>query len=350
MLSFASDNYSGVHPEIMDALARVNTGHDASYGADAETAHLQRVVAEQFGASAEVFPVLTGTGSNVTALQAMSPRWGAVICARSAHIHVDEGGAPEKVAGLKLLPVETANGKLTPDLVDIEAWGWGDEHRAQPRVLSITQSTEFGTLYTLDELRALTSYAHERGILVHLDGARLANAAAALGCELATVTRDVGVDVLSFGGTKNGLMLGEAIIVLNPEAAPGVKFLRKTNAQLASKMRFLSAQLGALLENSLWRRNAEQANAMARRLRTSIDTLSAQGAVPGLRFTQPTEVNSLFVSLPAGIADALRQFAHFYDWDAQAGEVRWMCSFDTSAADVDAFADRVAEVFAQSAS
>lgn len=348
MLSFASDNYSGVHPEVMDALARANTGHDVSYGGDAATAALERVIAEQFGEPVEVFPMLTGTGANVTALQAMSPRWGAVICARSAHIHVDEGGAPEKMAGLKLLTIDTPNGKLTPELIDREAWGWGDEHRAQPIVVSLTQSTELGTVYTLDELRAITTHAHELGMVVHLDGARVANAAAALGCDLAALTRDVGIDVLSFGGTKNGLMLGEAIVVLNPAAAPGVKFLRKTNAQLASKMRYLSVQLSALFEGDLWLRNASHANAMARRLRNGVDALIAEGAAPGLAFTQPTEVNSLFVALPPGVADALRQHAHFYDWNAQIGEVRWMCSFDTNEAEVDAFVGHIREVFAQS--
>lgn len=350
MLSFASDNYSGVHPEIMDALARANAGHDESYGGDAETARLERIVAAEFGSPVEVFPVLTGTGANVTALQAMTPRWGAVICARSAHIHVDEGGAPEKIAGLKLLPLDTADGKLTPELVDREAWGWGDEHRAQPNVVSITQSTELGTVYTSEELRALSTHAHSLGLSVHLDGARLANAAASLGCELAELTRDVGIDVVSFGGTKNGLMLGEAILVLNPDAAPGVKYLRKTNAQLASKMRFLSVQLSTLLEAGLWRRNAEHANAMARQLRDGVDQLIAEGTVPGLRFTQPTEANSLFLCLPPGIADRLRQFAHFYDWEAQTGEVRWMCSFDTKAEDVDTFLRILVEAFAQSAS
>lgn len=337
MLSFASDNYSGVHPAIMDALNRVNFGHDVSYGADAETSRLHSVFAEHFGSRVEVFPVFNGTGANVTALQAMSPRWGAVICARSAHIHADEGGAPEKVAGIKLFTLDTTDGKLTPEQVDQEAWGWGDEHRAQPLVVSVTQSTELGTVYTIDELAALSEHVHRRGMLLHLDGARIANAAVSLGVSFAEMTSDLGVDVVSFGGTKNGLMFGEAIVVLTPEAAPGLQFLRKTNMQLASKMRFLSTQLATYLEEELWSRNAKHANAMARRLRNGLERAASAGNARGLSFSQPTEANAVFATLPAGVADRLREHASFYDWDALAGEVRWMCSFDTTAEDVDAF-------------
>lgn len=337
MLNFASDNYSGVHPEVLDAIASVGAEPDVSYGGDAVTARLSRVVAEQFGEDAQVFPVFTGTGANVTALQAMSPRWGAVICSRSAHIHVDEGGAPEKVAGLKLLTIETPDGKLSPELIDQEAWGWGDEHRAQPVVVSITQSTELGTVYSVAELRAIVEHAHNLGMRVHLDGARIANAAASLDVSLAEISSDLGVDVLSLGGTKNGLMVGEAIIVLNPESAQGLTYLRKTNMQLASKMRYLSAQLVAYLEGDLWQRNASHANAMARRLREGLERAVTEGRAPGLSFTQPTQANAVFAALPPGVADALRERVAFYDWDARRGEVRWMCSFDTPAEDVDAF-------------
>ena len=247
-----SDNYSGVHPEVLAAIAAANGGHQVAYGEDAYTARLQEVFRAHFGEGVEAFPVFNGTGANVTGLQSMLPRWGAVIAASTAHINVDEGGAPERIGGFKILAVPTDDGKLTPELVDREAWGWGDEHRAQPLVVSITQSTELGTLYSVDEIRALADHAHERGMMLHLDGARISNAAAALDVPLRAFTRDAGVDVLSFGGTKNGAMLGEAIVVLNPEASTGLQYSRKFNMQLSSKMRFVSAQLIALLEGDLW--------------------------------------------------------------------------------------------------
>ncbi|MDL5352675.1 beta-eliminating lyase-related protein [Microbacterium sp. zg-YB36] len=334
---FASDNYSGVHPEVLAAIGAAGGGHQIAYGEDAYTARLHEVFVQHFGEGVEAFPVFNGTGANVTGLQSMLPRWGAVIAATTAHINVDEGGAPERVAGIKILGVPTDDGKLTPELVDREAWGWGDEHRAQPLVVSITQSTELGTLYTPDEIRALADHAHERGMGLHLDGARIANAAAALDLPLRAFTRDVGVDVLSFGGTKNGAMIGEAVVVLNPAASEGLKFLRKTNMQLSSKMRFISAQLIALLEGDLWLRNARHSNAMARRLRAEVEAGIADGSIRGVEFTQPTQVNGVFATLPAGVADALRESFRFYDWDAARAEVRWMCSFDTEPADVDAF-------------
>ncbi len=334
---FASDNYSGIHPEVLAAIAAANDGHQVAYGEDAYTARLQEVFASHFGEGVEAFPVFNGTGANVTGLQSMLPRWGAVIAASTAHINVDEGGAPERIGGFKLLTVPTDDGKLTPELVDREAWGWGDEHRAQPLVVSITQSTELGTLYTVDEIRALADHAHERGMKLHLDGARISNAAAALDVPLRAFTRDVGVDVLSFGGTKNGAMLGEAIVVLNPEASAGLQYSRKFNMQLSSKMRFVSAQLIALLEGDLWLRNARHANAMAQRLRTSIEQGLADGSIRGVEFTQPTQSNGVFATLPDGAADALRESFRFYDWDAARNEVRWMCGFDTAEEDVDAF-------------
>lgn len=341
--TFASDNYAGVHPEILDALAAANVGHEIAYGDDRYTARLTEVMTEHFGAGVEVFPVFNGTGANVTALQSMLPPWGAVICSSHAHIHTDEGAAPERVAGLKLLPVPAADGKLTPELIDTEAFGWGFEHRAQPLVVSITQTTELGTLYTADEVRAIADHVHAKGMLLHMDGARISNAAAALNQPLRAFTRDAGVDVLSFGGTKNGLMFGEAIVVLNPDAAAGLKYIRKFNMQLASKMRFISAQLVALLEGDLWLRSAQHANAMAHRLRTALERAVADGRAPGLAFTQPTQANALFVTLPAGVADRLREQVRFYDWDEAAGEVRWMCSFDTTEADVDGFVELVCE-------
>ncbi len=338
---FASDNYAGVHPEVLDAIASANGGHQVSYGADVYTAHLQDVFASHFGAGVEVFPVFNGTGANVTALQSMLPRWGAVISASTAHINVDEGGAPERVGGIKLLTVPSPDGKLTPELIDREAWGWGDEHRAQPLVVSITQSTELGTLYSVDEVRAIADHVHARGMTLHMDGARIANAAASLGVPLRAFTTDAGVDVLSFGGTKNGLLFGEAVVVLNPAASDGLIFLRKLNMQLASKLRFVSAQLIALLEGDLWLRSAQHANAMAARLRDSLEQLVASGAITGLGFSQPTQANAVFATLPTDAANRLRERFHFYDWDATRHEVRWMCSFDTTEADIDAFVDGI---------
>ncbi len=347
---FASDNYSGVHPEVLAAIAAANDGHQIAYGEDAYTARLQEVFAHHFGEGVQAFPVFNGTGANVTGLQSMLPRWGAVIAASTAHINVDEGGAPERVAGIKILNVPTEDGKLTPDLVDREAWGWGDEHRAQPLVVSITQSTELGTLYTPEEIRALADHAHARGMRLHLDGARISNAAAALDVPLRAFTTDAGVDVLSFGGTKNGALGAEAVVVLDPAASEGLLYLRKLNMQLSSKMRFVSAQLIALLEPSshtggdLYLRNARHSNAMAQRLRAGVEAGIADGSISGVAFSQPTQSNGVFATLPDGVADELRKAFRFYDWDAAKNEVRWMCSFDTTADDVDAFVAELARL------
>lgn len=331
IISFASDNYSGIHPEILAALAAANGGHQVAYGEDVYTTELQERMSALFGRRVDVFPVFNGTGANVVGLQSMIPRWGAVICAASAHINMDENGAPERVGGMKLLAVPTSDGKLTPELIDREAWGFGDEHRAQPAVVSITQTTELGTCYTPAEVRAICDHAHALGMTVHMDGARLANAGAHLGVPVREFTSDAGVDVLSFGGTKNGIMFGEAIVVLNPQAVDGLKYLRKMNMQLSSKMRFISAQLVALLDDELWLRSARHANAMATRLRAAVEHL------PGVECTQATESNGVFAVLPEGVADRLREKFRFYDWDAAVREVRWMCSFDTTEADVTAF-------------
>ncbi|WP_319453653.1 MULTISPECIES: low specificity L-threonine aldolase [unclassified Mycobacterium] len=337
---FASDNYAGIHPEVLAALAAANEGHQVAYGEDVYTARLREVMAEHFGAGVEVFPVFNGTGANVLSLQSMLPRWGAVICTQTAHIHTDENAAPERVAGLKLLTVATPDGKLTPELIDREAWGWGDEHRAQPLAVSITQTTELGTAYTVAEVRAIAEHAHERGMTLHMDGARLSNAAAHLGVGFRDFTTDAGVDVLSFGGTKNGLIFGEAVVVLNPAACEGLTYLRKLNMQLASKMRFVSAQLIAILTDELYLRSARHANAMATRLRDAVEGL------PGLTITQQTQSNAVFAILPPGVADRLREGFRFYDWDPATGEVRWMCAFDTTEADVDAFAAALREELA----
>jgi len=336
---FASDNYAGAHPEIIAAIAAANGGHQIAYGEDDYTEHLQGVMREHFGDQSQTFPVFNGTGANVTALTSVMPRWGAVVAASTAHINTDEGGAPERVSGLKLLTVATPDGKLTPELIDREAWGWGDEHRAQPLAVSITQTTELGTLYTVDEVKAITEHAHSLGMTVHMDGARIANAAAALGVPLRDFTTDAGVDILSFGGTKNGLLYGEAIVALRPAASDGLVYLRKLNMQLASKMRFVSAQLIALLTDDLWLRSAQHANAMAARLRGALD----EAQLGGLSFSQPTQANAVFAVLDNAVADRIRERVRFYDWNRAAGEVRWMTAFDTTEADVDNFVSVITE-------
>ncbi|WSK58072.1 low specificity L-threonine aldolase [Streptomyces albidoflavus] len=328
---FASDNYAGAHPEVMAALALANGGHQVAYGEDDYSEHFQQIVRSHFGGSAQAFPVFNGTGANVVALQALTDRWGAVICAESAHINVDECGAPERVGGLKLLTVPTPHGKLTPELIDREAYGWDDEHRAMPQVVSITQNTELGTVYTPEEIRAICDHAHERGMKVHLDGARIANAAASLDVPMRAFTNAVGVDVLSYGGTKNGMLFGEAVIVLDPDTARHMKHLRKLSMQLASKMRFVSVQLEAMLAKDLWLRNARHANTMARRLAEAVET------VDGVEIVHPVQANAVFARLPHDVSERLQKRFRFYFWDEQAGEVRWMCSFDTQEADVDAF-------------
>ncbi|WP_426362632.1 threonine aldolase family protein [Streptomyces sp. E-08] len=338
---FASDNYAGAHPEVLAALALANEGHQVAYGEDQYTDHLQRIMHSHFGPTAEAFPVFNGTGANVTALQALTDRWGAVICAETAHINVDEGGAPERMGGLKLLTVPTPDGKLTPELIDRQAWGWEDEHRAMPQVVSITQNTELGTVYTVEEIRAIVEHAHAKGMKVHLDGARIANAAASLDVPMRAFTNAVGVDVISYGGTKNGMLFGEAVVVLNPDAVSHMKHLRKLSMQLASKMRFVSVQLEALLAKDLWLRNARHANAMARRLAAGVRE------VDGVEILYPVQANAVFARLPHEVSRRLQERFRFYFWDEAAGDVRWMCAFDTTEDDVDAFLQALKEELAR---
>ena len=338
---FASDNYAGVHPEVLQALTDANEGHQVSYGEDDYTTKLTDVIREHFGARSEVFPVFNGTGANVLSLTAMMPRWGAVICSSLAHIHTDEGGAPERVSGLKLYPVSHHQGKITPEDIATEAFGFGDEHRAQPAVVSITQSTELGSVYTPSEVKDIADFTHDHGMLLHMDGARLWNAAASLGVPFSAFTSDVGVDVVSLGGTKNGIMGAEAIVIINPDAVDGLIYLRKMSMQLASKMRFASAQLLALFENGLGLRSATHANTMAQRLRNSLEEGIASGALSGLSFSAPTQANAVFAVLDPEVSDRIRQTFRFYDWDRSVGEVRWMCSFDTTEEDIEQFVETI---------
>lgn len=338
---FASDNYAGIHPAVLQSLAAVNGGHEIAYGEDSVTARFDQVVRDLFGANAVGFPMFNGTGANVVALQAATKRWEAVVCAESAHISVDEGGAPEKMAGLKLWTIPTSSGKLTVEQAETQLFDFGVVHRAQPAVISITQTTELGTLYQPDEIRALADLAHKHGLLLHLDGARLSNAAAALGLSIKAFTTDLGVDLVSLGGTKIGALAAEAVIVTDASTARGrelaeaMPFLRKTSMQLASKMRFISAQLIALFENdaAVALANAQSANRMAARLYDGVMKLVEQ--YPQISVPNRAEANAVFPILPAEVAARVLESYRFYVWDQGTGQVRWMCSWDTTEADVD---------------
>ena len=250
--TFASDNYSGVHPDIMDALIQANAGHAASYGADEFTDSAIRKFREHFGADTEIFLVYNGTGANVLGLQALTRSFHSILCAELAHINVDESTAPEKFLGCKLVPVPAPNGKMTPAAIEERIQRLDDQHHPQVKVISLSQSTEYGTVYSIEELKAISAIAKKYNLFLHMDGSRIANAAASLNTDFASFTRDAGVDVLSFGGTKNGMMFGEAVIVFNPEAGRYMKYYRKQAMQLHSKMRFIGAQFSALLDNELW--------------------------------------------------------------------------------------------------
>lgn len=328
---FASDNYAGVHPEVLAALAVANGGHQVAYGEDTYTSHLDSLIRQMFGEQAAAYPVFNGTGANVVCLQALANRWGAVICAETAHINVDECGAPERIGSLKLLTCATDDGKLTPEHIIARSGGVDDEHRAMPQVVSITQSTELGTLYTPDEIRALCETAHGLGMRVHLDGSRISNATASLGVPVRDFTTDAGVDMVSFGGTKVGALGGELVIDLAPDAAVRMKHLRKLSMQLASKMRFISVQFEALLADGLWLKLAGHANAMARRLADGV------AALDGVQVLYPVQANAVFARLPHDVSLRLMERYRFYFWDEDAGDVRWMCSFDTTPEDIDSF-------------
>jgi len=339
--TFASDNWAGVHPDVMAAVVAANGDHVPSYGVDPETQAADRLFRQHFGEDAEVFLAFNGTGANVVGLQSLLRPFEAVICAQSAHINVDECGAPERFLGSKLVAVATPDGKLTPDLVEAAAGGVGDEHHVQPKVVSITQSTEVGTCYRVDEVVALAEWAHARGMWLHLDGARLSNACASLGLGLGAFGSAAGVDVLSFGGTKNGAMGAEAVVSFLSTEAAGLRYIRKQSMQLASKMRFIAAQFTALLSDDLWLRNATHANAMARRLAEGV------ARVEGVVLAYPVEANGVFAALPPAVTEALQAEYPFYMWDEATGVVRWMASFDTTDEDVDAFVGLVSEVMGE---
>jgi threonine aldolase len=329
--TFASDNNAGVHPAVMDAIVAANAGHVHAYGDDPYTAeavgHLRRHLGEQ----AAVYFVFNGTGANVSGLSAVMRSFEACICPETAHINMDECGAVERLTGGRLLTVPTPDGKLTPELVEARIWGVGVEHHSQPRVVSITQATEYGTVYTPDEVRVIARTAHAHELKLHMDGARIANAAASLGCDLRDITFGAGVDILSLGGTKNGILMGEAVVFADPAMARDFSYVRKQSMQLASKMRFTAVQFTALFEGDLWLRNARHANEMAALL------AERMAEVPGIRLLQRVQANEVFAYVPAEHVAALQAVADFYVWDERTSAVRWVTSWDTTQADVERF-------------
>jgi len=342
--SFASDNNAVVHPEVLQGMQRANEGHTVGYGDDPHTESAVAKFREQFGQDVAVFFVFNGTAANVLSLQALTRPYHAVLCPELSHIYTDECGAPEKATGCKLLPLAAPDGKLTVETVAHAYHGIGDQHHVQPRVISITQSTEMGTVYKPQEVEALARFAHERKMFLHMDGARISNAVAAQQLTLRQATRDLGVDVLSFGGTKNGLMGAEAVVFFRPELATDFLFVRKQGMQLASKMRFLSAQMEALLTNDLWRRNAEHSNRMARLLEQEVKS------IPRVKIVYPVEANGVFAQIPREALEKIKERYFFYVWDEEESVARWMCSFDTTEDDVHQFADFVGTVIRNIAS
>lgn len=335
--SFASDNNAGVHPGVLQAVAEANRGHAVGYGDDSYTASVVQKFKQRFGSDAEVFFVFNGTAANCLGLKALTNSYHAVICGEAAHIYTDECGAPEKFTGCKLIPVPVSNGKLTIESVSHAYHGIDDPHHVQPRVISITQATEVGTVYQPDEIKALARFAHQCGMFLHMDGARIANAAASLGQTLRQATRDLGVDVFSFGGTKNGAMGAEAVVFFDKKLGHDFLYLRKQGMQLASKMRFISAQFDALLTGDLWHKNAQHANRMARLLQTQIRK------IPHVKIVYKVEANGVFAKIPRPAIARLQKRYFFYVWNEQQSVVRWMCSFDTTEQDVRQFARFVAE-------
>ena len=335
--NFASDNNAGVHPEIIEAIGRANQGHVVAYGDDPYTRSAIKKFEEHFGPEIAVFFTFNGTGANVLSLQSLTRSFHSVLCSDYAHIYTDECGAPEKHTGCKLIPLPHQDGKITLESVRHAHHGIGDEHHSQPRVISITQSTEMGTVYQPEEIRALAHFAHEHDMFLHVDGARIANAAASLGQTLRAATRDLGVDVLSFGGTKNGILGGEAVVFFHQKLANDFLYLRKQSMQLASKMRFIAAQFEALLTNDLWRRSADHANRMARLLEKEITR------IPEVQIIWKVEANGVFAQIPRHSLEKIKKHYFFYTWMEEESIVRWMCSFDTTEEDIRKFAEVVAE-------
>ena len=332
-INFASDNHAGIHPDILKSLADVNIGHVSAYGDDHYTLEAKNKFKEILGEDIEVFFVFNGTGANVLSLASVSHSFNSIICSDYAHINVDECSAPEKFLGSKLVTLPTLDGKITVEQIENVLIRKDDQHFAQPSVISITQPTEYGTIYTIEEIKAISDFAHDNDLVLHVDGARIANAAAALNCSLKEMLVDTKVDILSFGGTKNGLMLGEAVVFLNQKLSKNFQYIRKQSMQLASKMRFISAQFIALLSNQLYLKNAQHSNKMANLLYQKIKD------IPKIKITQKVEANTVFAVIPAEYVEQLQSHYYFYIWNEHTSEVRLMCAFDTREEDVINFSD-----------
>jgi threonine aldolase len=325
---FASDNNAGVHPEILKEVSASNIGHQIGYGGDIYTEKAKELFREHLGTGTEVFFVFTGTAANVLGLTGITRSWNSVITANTAHLEQDECGAPEKFTGCKVLTVDSPDGKINPGMLKKHLHGFDFEHHAQPKVISVTQATEMGTVYTSDEIRKIADFAHSKGLLLHMDGARLANASVSLGLPFKSFTTDAGVDVLSFGGTKNGMMFGEAVCFLKPGLSDNFKYIRKQGMQLASKMRFISAQYIGYFKNNLWEKCASHSNSMARLLADKLQLISK------VRITQPVQSNGIFVIIPRNIAESIMQKYFFYPWNEEISEYRLMTSWDTTEEDI----------------
>lgn len=336
---FASDNNAGVHPDIFKKMEDVNYGHVISYGDDPYTPEAIELFKKHFGKDIDVYFVFNGTAANVLGINAMTQSYNAVICSDLAHLHVDECGAPEKYTGCKLLTVLSPDGKLSLEGIKSHLHGFGFEHHAQPKIVSITQATEMGTVYSVQEIKEISDLAHEHDLYLHMDGARIANAAVSLNCSFKELTVQAGVDILSFGGTKNGMMFGEAVVFFNPALSGNFKYVRKQGMQLGSKMRFISAQFLGLLEGDLWLRNARHANNMAKYLEKKVRE------IPQISLTQPVESNAVFAILPKEIIPELQKKFFFYVWNEITSEVRWMTSYDTTKEDIDRFIQEVKRFF-----
>ena len=328
---FASDNNAGIHPDILNELSLINKGHVIGYGGDYFTGEAHGLFKQHLGIDTETFFVFTGTAANVLGITAVTRSWNSIITAGTAHLEQDECGAPEKFSGCKVLTVDSPDGKISKELIEKHMHGFDFEHHAQPKVISITQSTEMGTVYSVTEIRKISDYAHSMGLLLHMDGARLANAAVSLDLPFRAITTDAGVDVLSFGGTKNGMMAGEAVCFLKPGLSSDFKYIRKQGMQLASKMRFISAQYIAYFRNDLWKKCASHANSMARLLAEKIKDLE------GIRITQPVQSNGVFVIIPHNVAEKVRRQFFFYPWNEDKSEYRLMASWDTGEDDIEEF-------------
>jgi threonine aldolase len=328
---FGSDNNAGIHPEILKEIIASNSWHVTGYGSDIYTDKALSIFKDQLGSDTETFFVFTGTAANVLGLSSITKAWNSVITASTAHLEGDECGAPEKFIGCKVLVVDTPDGKINPVLIEKHMHGLDFEHHSQPKVISITQATEMGTVYTVEEVTEIAAYAHARGMLLHMDGARIANAAVSLDMPFKAFTTDAGVDVLSFGGTKNGMMCGESICFLKPGLSSDFKYIRKQGMQLASKMRFISAQYIGYFRNDLWKKCALNSNAMAEMLAEKLKL------IPEVIVTQAVQSNGVFVIMPAGIAEKLRKSYFFYPWDEKKSEWRLMCSWDTEESDIENF-------------